>query len=248
MNSGRLSHPERQNQTQAVVNSPQSPKLLAQVRNKMRLLHHSIRKESAYVDWIVRFPRFHRTADGTWQHPSSPGGPHISEFLTHLAVGRHVSASTQNQALCALLFLYRQVLELDPGRLDGVRAKGRDGEGEKDRVVPFPERCLEPIRQQIEGLANCIRVISLRDMVPCGCLTRLQKSIRRRLVSFSGSLYFRQVESARILGQERFAGTTCMRIPFRSLCELLCFVRALTKRSVVVVKPGSIGVKPAGVR
>ena len=91
-----------------------------------------------------------RTADGSWQHPSSPGGPHISEFLTHLAVQRHVSASTQNQALCALVFLYRQVLELDPGRLDGVRAKGRDGKGEKDRVVPFPERCLEPIRQQIE--------------------------------------------------------------------------------------------------
>lgn len=210
MNSGSPSHPERQNQTQAVVNSPQSPKLLTQVRNKMRVLHYSIRTESAYVDWIVRFLRFHRTADGSWQHPASLGGPHISEFLTHLAVERHVSASTQNQALCALVFLYRQVLELDPGRLDGVRAKGpermpvvlshdevrrileacpsgslvrllcelfygtgmrllevcrlrikdidfqrrqilvRDGKGEKDRVVPFPERCLEPMRRQIE--------------------------------------------------------------------------------------------------
>ena len=76
------------------------------------------------MDWIVRFLRFHRTADGSWQHPASLGGPHISEFLTHLAVERHVSASTQNQALCALVFLDRQVLELDPGRLDGVRAKG----------------------------------------------------------------------------------------------------------------------------
>jgi len=110
MNSGSPSHPERQNQTQAVVNSPQSPKLLTQVRNKMRVLHYSIRTESAYVDWIVRFLRFHRTADGSWQHPASLGGPHISEFLTHLAVERHVSASTQNQAFVLSCFLIDRCL------------------------------------------------------------------------------------------------------------------------------------------
>ena len=124
MNSGIPSNPERQNQSQPVSNAQQSPKLLTQVRNKMRVLHYSIRTESAYVDWIVRFLRFHRTPDGTWRHPSELRGPEISAFLTYLAVDRQVSASTQNQALCAIVFLYRQVLELDPGRLDGVRARG----------------------------------------------------------------------------------------------------------------------------
>ena len=69
MNSGIPSNPERQNQSQPVSNAQQSPKLLTQVRNKMRVLHYSIRTESAYVDWIVRFLRFHRTPDGTWRHP-----------------------------------------------------------------------------------------------------------------------------------------------------------------------------------
>ena len=76
------------------------------------------------MDWMVRFLRFHRTPDGTWRHPSELRRPEISEFLTHLAVERQVSASTQNKAICAIVFLYRQVLELDPGRLDGVRARG----------------------------------------------------------------------------------------------------------------------------
>lgn len=146
------------------------------------------------------------------------------------------------------MFLYRQVLDwIRDAWMESVQ---RDATEKAKRIgwFRFPNVASNRSGSKSKGLASCIRAISLRDMVPCGCLTRLQKSIRRPLVSFSGSLYFRQVGSARILGQERFAGTTCMRIPFRSLCELLCFVRALTRRSVVVVKPGSIGVKPAGVR
>ena len=94
MNSGSPLHPERQNQSQPVSNAQQSPKLLTQVRNKMRVRHDSIRTESASVDWIVRFLRFHRTPDGTWRHPSELRGPGISAFLTYLAVDRQVSAST----------------------------------------------------------------------------------------------------------------------------------------------------------
>ncbi|MFM7168952.1 MAG: site-specific integrase [Planctomycetaceae bacterium] len=122
MNSGSPSNPERQNQSQPVSNAQQAPKLLTQVRNKMKVLHDSIRTESAYVDWIVRFLRLHRTPDGTRRHPGELRGPEISAFLTHLTVDRLVSASTQNQALSAIVLLYRQVLELDPGRLDGVLA------------------------------------------------------------------------------------------------------------------------------
>jgi hypothetical protein len=89
---------------------------------QMRLLHHFIRTESAYVDWIVRFLMVHRAPDGSWRPASELRGPEISAMLTHLAVERQVSASTQNQALCVIVFLYRHVLDVDPGPLDEVRA------------------------------------------------------------------------------------------------------------------------------
>jgi integrase len=72
----------------------------------LRVKHYSIRTEQAYVDWIRRFILFHGK-----RHPDIMGEEEIAAFLTHLAVQRHVATSTQNQALCALLFLYNQVLE-----------------------------------------------------------------------------------------------------------------------------------------
>jgi integron integrase len=87
--------------------SPASaPKLLDRVRWHLRVKHYSIRTEAVYLDWIRRFILFHDK-----RHPDSMGEEEIAAFLTHLAVQRHVAASTQNQALCALLFLYTQVLE-----------------------------------------------------------------------------------------------------------------------------------------
>ncbi len=85
--------------------SPQPPKLLDQVRNKIRFKHYSLRTEQAYVDWIRRFILFHRK-----RHPVEMGGPEVEAFLTHLAVVGKVAASTQNQARSALLFLYKEVL------------------------------------------------------------------------------------------------------------------------------------------
>ena len=102
------------------------PRLLERVRNKMRLLHYSIRTESAYSDWITRFLRFHRKLDGTWRHPAELGTPEITTFLTDLAVNRRVSASTQGQALSAILFLYKHILEINIGNVDAVRAKKPD--------------------------------------------------------------------------------------------------------------------------
>ncbi len=100
---------------------PQPRKLLDQVRDAIRLKHYSIRTEQAYVDWITRYILFHHK-----RHPKEMGVPEIQDFLTHLAVNLNVSASTQNQALCALLFLYREVLhqELD-GPIDAIRAHPR---------------------------------------------------------------------------------------------------------------------------
>jgi len=98
---------------------PPKPKLLDRVRDAIRTRHYSYRTEEAYVGWIRRFILFHQK-----RHPAEMGPPEITQFLTALAVDRHVSASTQNQALAAVLFLYQQVLGSDPGWLDDiVRAK-----------------------------------------------------------------------------------------------------------------------------
>jgi site-specific recombinase XerD len=95
------------------------PKLLDQVRSVIRRLHYSIRPEQTYVDWVRRFILFHRK-----RHPAEMGAPEVEAFLTHLAVQGKVAASTQNQALNAIVFLYRQVLKKEVGWLEGVeRAK-----------------------------------------------------------------------------------------------------------------------------
>jgi integron integrase len=97
----------------------QGPRLLDRVRERIRVLHLSGRTETAYVDWIRRFILFHGK-----RHPGEMGVAEIESFLTHLAIERKVSASTQNQALAALLFLYKRVLEIDLPRLSDVtRAK-----------------------------------------------------------------------------------------------------------------------------
>jgi hypothetical protein len=95
------------------------PRLLDRVRAALRLRHYSRRTEEAYVAWIRRYILFHRK-----RHPADMGAPELTAFLSSLAVDGRVAASTQNQALSALLFLYREVLELDVPWLDGiVRAK-----------------------------------------------------------------------------------------------------------------------------
>jgi integron integrase len=100
--------------------SPDSrPRLLDQVRQRLRLRHYSYRTEQQYLIWIRRFILFHNK-----RHPGSMGAAEVEAFLSDLATRRNVSASTQNQALAAILFLYRQVLDRDLPWLDGlVRAK-----------------------------------------------------------------------------------------------------------------------------
>lgn len=99
--------------------SPKPPKLLEQVRQHLRALHYSLRTEETYLHWIKRFILFHGK-----RHPRTMGAPEVEAFLSHLAVDRDVAASTQNLALSALLFLYKQVLEQDlPWLQDVTRAK-----------------------------------------------------------------------------------------------------------------------------
>ncbi len=89
------------------------PKLIEEVINYLRLKHYSIRTEEAYINWIKRFIIFHNK-----RHPLEMGDKEIREFLTKLAVKDKVAASTQNQALCAIIFLYKEVLKKKVGELE----------------------------------------------------------------------------------------------------------------------------------
>jgi integron integrase len=94
---------------------PNPPRLLDLVREKLRVKHYAIRTEQTYVDWIKRFILFHGK-----RHPKELGAPDVEAFLTHLAVAGKVAAATQNQAKSALLFLYREVLDIELPWLDRV--------------------------------------------------------------------------------------------------------------------------------
>src|SRR6266446_6068844 len=98
---------------------PGNPKLLDRVRDVIRRKHFSIRTEQTYTDWIRRFILFHGK-----RHPAEMAEPEVTQLLTSLARDGNVAASTQNQALSAVLFLYKEVLKQEIGWLDGVeRAK-----------------------------------------------------------------------------------------------------------------------------
>ena len=119
--------------------SPDNRKLLDRVRDAIRLKHYSIRTEQAYVDWIKRFILFHKK-----RHPAQMAEAEATQFLTHLAREGKVAASTQNQALSALLFLYKEVLRQEIGWLDHVeRAK----EPARLPVVLSPEEARKLLRK-----------------------------------------------------------------------------------------------------
>ncbi len=162
---------------QAALNPP---RLLDQVREAIRLRHYSIRTEQAYTDWIKRFILFHGK-----RHPREMGAAEVERFLTHLAVEGRVAASTQNQALSALLFLYRTVLKVDlpwlgemtrakrPGRLPVVltveevrrvlaRIDGQQGLM-ADLLYGAGLRLLECVRLRVKDLDFEMRQITVRD-------------------------------------------------------------------------------------
>lgn len=91
-----------------LVSPPLSPRLLDEVRERIRVKHYSLRTEQIYVGWIKRYILFHDK-----RHPREMGKREVEAFLGALAVERNVSAATQTQALPALLFLYREVLGIE---------------------------------------------------------------------------------------------------------------------------------------
>ncbi|MDK1030268.1 MAG: phage integrase N-terminal SAM-like domain-containing protein [Anaerolineae bacterium] len=85
-----------------------SSKLLDQLKDKLRAKHYSLRTENSYTSWVRKFILYHNK-----RHPRDMGPKEINAYITHLALKKHVAASTQNQALSAILFLYRKVLHQD---------------------------------------------------------------------------------------------------------------------------------------
>src|SRR5262245_34437543 len=124
--------------------------------------------EECYLQWITRFIRFHHK-----RHPRDRGSAEVEQFLTHLAVQGPVSASTQNQAFYALLFLYRQVLEIDLGRLDAVRAR----HPKRLPVVLAPEEVAAALRH-VQGGDG---VFQLMARLLYGCGLRLLECCRLRV-------------------------------------------------------------------
>ena len=105
-------------QNQPPTSSPKGKKLLDQLGETLRTKHYSLRTEKTYISWVRRFILFHNKL-----HPREMGAPEINAFISYLAVQKNVAASTQNQALSAVLFLYRHILkiELDESAIGDLR-------------------------------------------------------------------------------------------------------------------------------
>jgi integrase len=97
--------------------------LETRLRGAIRLRHYSRQTEEAYTQWYKRYVLFHKEVSGAMRHPAEMGAAEVEAFLTHLAVNRELSASSQNQALNALVFLYREVLKVPLAGIEATRAK-----------------------------------------------------------------------------------------------------------------------------
>jgi integron integrase len=142
-------------------------KLLDQVRCKIRVKHYSLATERCYVRWIERFIIFHRRGN-VWRHPREMGVPEVEQFLTHLATTDHVSASYQNQAFAALLFLYKEVLEQPLGNVSALRAK-------RGRRIP----CVLT-RTEVKQVLDAVDGIGSRE--PYGLMCKLMYGAGLRLM------------------------------------------------------------------
>jgi integron integrase len=142
------------------------PRILDRVREKVRAKHYSYRTEQQYISWIRRFILHHDK-----KHPAEMSAHEIENFLTHLAVDREVSSSTQNQALAALLFLYRDVLEIDlPWVENVVRARM------PVRIpVVLPRAEVQRLLGQLDGQFHLI------GQILYGSGLRLMEALRMRL-------------------------------------------------------------------
>lgn len=142
------------------------PKILDQVRTVLRVKHYSYRTEQNYIHWIKRYIYFHNKT-----HPKDLNGKDISRFISHLALKDKVAASTQNQALCALVFLYKQVFGLDMGEFPEIHWAKRP----KKIPVVFTKTEVHKV------LANLSGVHWLMGMLLYGSGLRLNECLHLRI-------------------------------------------------------------------
>lgn len=141
-------------------------RLLDQVRQAMRLKHYSLRTEQCYVLWIRRFVLFHGK-----RHPAEMGAPEVEAFLSHLAVDGRVATSTQNQAMGALLFLYRQVLGIIlEDKIQAIRAR------RSERIPVVLTR--DEARQVVDAMSGAPQLVA---KLLYGCGLRLMEGLRLRV-------------------------------------------------------------------
>src|SRR5262249_45956934 len=210
--------PCMESQEQARTGEPNNtPRLLEQVRNAMRIQHYSIHTERSYLDWIKRYTKFHHMAR---REDLNGAEAKIESFLTDLAVNQKVSASTQNQAMNALVFLYRQVLKaaLDE-KIDAVRAERKVNvpvvltPDEVAKLLPFLQgeaqlivkllygsglRIMEAVRLRVKDIDATMKQVTVRS----------GKGDKDRFTTLAGSLLpllENQLQKARVLHQQDLA-------------------------------------------
>lgn len=125
----------------------QKPKLLDQVRNEIRVRHYSLRTEKSYTNWIKRFIIFNNK-----KHPLEMGANEIRNYVNHLAIADKVSSSTQNQALQAILFLYKDILKTDVGWINQIERVART----KHIPVVFSKAEAKQVLENMDGVARLI--------------------------------------------------------------------------------------------
>lgn len=142
-----------------------TPRLLDRVHDATRVRHYSLRTQQTYIQWIKRFIYFHNK-----RLPDEMGKKEIEAFLTHLAVDRQVAASTQNQALSAIFFLYKKVLGHELDWLDSVTRAKR----QKRLPVVLSRMEARQILAHIQGtngiIARLLYGTGIRQMEVCGCV------------------------------------------------------------------------------
>lgn len=185
------------------------PPVIQQVRRELRLRHKALPTERAYVGWLHRFIRHCGDPD-----LSRYGEPEIKAFLTDLAVRGNVTAGTQNQAKCALLFLYGTVLGRELEFLDVARATKGTLSCEAATVTKIGSACCPGERETCwqprwSSSGGYMETISAATAEASFCRTPSSASIRRRVTSSAGSGYSRRYNWLAILARERFGVIMC---------------------------------------
>ena len=164
----RLLYQEVLRQNVGALPQPRPPLLLDQMRQILRLGHYAATTEDSYVRWVKHYILFHDK-----RHPRDMRAAEVEQFLTHLAAQKHVAASTQNQALNALVFLYGRVLDIDLGRIEAMRAR----RGKRLPVVLAPEE-VGRVLARVEGADGAFRLMA---QLLYGAGLRLMESCRLRV-------------------------------------------------------------------